>query len=437
MFFEILLILALIVANGLFAMSEAAMISARKARLQQRVNEGDARAQIALELGENPGVFLATSQIGITLIGILAGAFGGATIADALAVPLAKIAFLAPYSQAIAFTLVVLVITALSLIVGELVPKQLALNNPESVASAVAGPMRTLSRLVKPLVRLLNATSAGVLKLAGVQPSSEQAVTEEEIKVMIEQGTQAGTFDETERYLVGRVFRLADLRVEAIMTPRVEVTWFDVDDSQETVRHKINQSGRSRFPVCQGSLDNVLGVVRAKDLLARTLAGQPFDLRASLLNPLFVPGTVSALKMLELFKESTFHLALVIDEYGGLQGVLTIADVVEEIIGGELLSAESEQPRAVQRDDGSWLLDGLMAIDEVKEVLGLRELPGENEGDYQTLGGFIMAQFGRIPEAADHLELAGLRFEVVDMDGHRVDKVLVMPAPPAQITPTD
>lgn len=431
-FFEIAVIVMFILLNGVFAMSEAALISARKARLKQRANEGDSRARAALDFVEKPTAFLATTQIAISLIGILSGAFGGATIATTLANTLSIIKPLAPYSQAIALGLVVLLITYLSLIIGELVPKQVALNNPEGIISVMAGPMRFLSRLAAPLVRLLSLSTALVLRLIGARASDESVVTEEEIKVMIEQGTQAGEFEDTERYLIGRVFRLADLPVEAIMTPRTDVAWLDVSDSPDVIRHKINASGRSRFPVARGDLDNVLGVVRAKDLLARSLTGKPLDLRASMHTPLFVPATVSALRMFHHFKQSSMDMALVIDEFGGMQGVVTMADVLDEIVGGEFLPSEAPQPRVTRREDGTWLIDGLMAVDEVKATLGIRDLPGEASGDYATLGGLIMSAIGRIPEPGDHVDIARMRFEVVDMDGHRVDKVLVTPLPPAE-----
>lgn len=422
---ELLVILVLIVLNGVFAMSEAALISARRARLKQRQNEGEKRAEPALRFLDNPNAFLATSQIAISLIGILSGAFGGATLAAALAPAIAQVAFLRPYADALALLLIVLFITFLSLVIGELVPKQLALNNPEDTILRVAGSMRILSRLATPLVRLLDIATRLVLRLLGARPSHEPIVTEEEIKVMIDQGTRAGEFEEAEQYLVRRVFRLSDVSLEALMTPRRDVVWLDVADSPEEVRRKVNTSGRSRFPVAHGNLENVLGVVQAKDLLARTLAGEPFDLRQAMQPAMFVPGSLSALDMLQRFKAMGVRMALVIDEFGGLQGVITMSDIMDEIIGGEFLTSETPEPHAVQREDGSWLLDGLMSVDEVKEVLNLRELPGEEDGDFSTLGGFMMHQFGRIPSTSDRVDIGSLCFEIVDMDGHRVDKVMV------------
>jgi putative hemolysin len=424
---EILIIVALVVANGIFALSEAALISARKARLQQRANEGDIRAKLALDLIADPSVFLATVQIGITLIGILAGAFGGATLAEPLSQVIATVDFLEPQADALGFAIVVLFTVYLSLIVGELVPKHLALNNPERITLLVARPMHTLSRIASPVVRLLNASTDLVLRLLNVRPSNEPTVTEEEINVMIHEGTQTGQFAVAERDLVSRVFRLDDLHVEAILRPRTEVTWLDIEDSREDIERKIRESGRSRFPVAQGGLDNVLGIVQARDLLTRLLSHEPLDLNACLQPPLFVPGTITVLKLLSSFRESNTQLALVLDEYGGLQGMVTITDVIEEMVGGSLGEGETE-PRAVRRDDGSWLLDGLMPIQEVKDTLSIRDaLPGEDDGDYKTLGGFMMNQIGHIPISSDHIEALGWRFEVIDMDGHRVDKVLVAP----------
>jgi len=420
MIVEFVLILTLIVANGVFSMSEAALISARKARPQQRANEGDSRAKAALTLAGNPNSFLATVQIGITLIGVLTGAFSGVTIATSLA---GALPFFAPYSEAIAFALVVALTTYLSLVIGELVPKQLALNRPETIIMAVAKPMYGLSRLVSPLVGFLNGSTNLTLRLMGVRPSDEPAVTEEEVKVLIEQGTQTGTFEQAERDLLGGVLRLDNLRVGAIMTPRTEVTWLDV------VRQKLAQSGRSRFPVARGSLDNVIGVVRAKDLLSRVLAGEALTLSNVLQPPLFVPDTLTALRMLTVFQQNNTHIALVMDEYGGLRGIVTLTDVLEEIVGGGRLSEEASDPQIVRREDGSLLLDGLLPVEDLIQLLPALHLPDESEREYETLAGFLLSELGQIPATGDKVEVDGLRFEIVDMDGHRIDRVLVVELP--------
>lgn len=425
--FEVLFIVLLIIANGVFAMAEIAVISARKIRLQQRANEGDRKARAVLELAEAPNRFLSTIQIGITLIGILAGAFGGATLARELAAFLARAPLLAPYSDAIGLGIVVLSITYLSLILGELVPKRLALNSPERVASALATPMHLLAVIAFPAVRLLSLSTELVLRLLDVRPAPEPPITEEEIKVLIEQGTQAGIFEEAEQDMVEAVFRLGDRQVGVLMTPRTEIVWLDLDDPPEEIQRRITTTVHARFPVVQGTLDHVLGIVHAKDLLARSLEGEPFDLKACLRQPLYVPESMRALKVLELFKQSGTHMAMVIDEYGGIQGLVTLNDILEAIVGDIPSSDEAAEPPVIQREDGSWLLDGMLPVDEFKELFHLAQLPEEERGGYQTLGGLVMAHLGRIPTSADHFEWGGLRLEVVDMDGHRVDKVLVIP----------
>lgn len=424
--FEILFIILLVIANGVFAMAEMAIVSARKARLQQLANEGNLKARAALELANSPNRFLSTIQIGITLIGILAGAFGGATIAVELEMRLSSIPLFSPYSEAIALAAVVLGITYLSLVIGELVPKRLALHNTERIACAVANPMRVLSGIALPAVHLLSASTDMVLRMLGIKPSAEPPVTEDEIKILIEQGIAAGIFEEAERDMVEHVFHLSDQRVSALMTPRTEIVWLDIEDSSEEIRRKIADSGHSRYPLCQGSLDNILGIVQVKDILGRNLLGKPADLKAALRRPLFVPENTHALKVLELFKQSGIHISLVVDEYDSIQGLITLNDILEEVVGDVPTMEELAEPQAVQREDGSWLLDGMLPVDEFKEIFNIRRLHGEES--YQTLAGFVLMQMGRIPSVGNHFEWGGLRFEVVDMDRNRVDKVLVMPA---------
>jgi putative hemolysin len=426
---EASIILVLILINGLLAMTEIALVSSRKARLQQRVNEGDAKAQAALDLANNPSSFLATIQIGITLVGVLAGAFGGATLARTVNQWLSQIPAIAPFSVTLSFFGVVLLIGYLSLVLGELVPKRLALNNPEKVASAMAGPMRFMTWITRPIVSTLSFTSDLVLKLLGVKVVADAPVTEEEVKVMIEQGTQAGVFEAAEQDMLVGVFRLGDLRVGHFLTPRTEIEWLDIDDTTEEHKHIIIDSGRSRFPVAQGSLDNVMGVVQAKDMLVAFLKGGTVDVRENMREPLFVPENMPALKLLELIGDTRLPMALVIDEFGGLQGLVTVNDILEAIVGDVSVRGEMDEPEIVQREDGSWLFDGMLAIDEISEVLKVEDFPGLKEGHYQTLAGFIITHLGRIPAAADHFEWGNMRFEVVDMDGLRVDKVLVSPLP--------
>ncbi|MCL6751621.1 hemolysin family protein [Nostoc sp. CCCryo 231-06] len=425
--FEILIILVLIIVNGVFSMSEMAIVSARKVRLQQLANQGDVKAKAALKLAESPNHFLSTVQVGISLIGILTGAFGGATIANRLAVYIKLVPLLAPYSEPLSFGIVVLIITYLSLIVGELVPKRLALNNPEKIASIVAIPMQALSAITSPMVYLLSASTDLILRLLGITASTEPQVTEEEIKILIEQGTEAGTFEEAEQDMVERVFRLGDRPVSYLMTPRPDIVWLDLDDSPEENRHKMVDSAYSRYPVCQGGLDNVLGVIPVTDLLARSFRGEPLDLTVGLRQPIFVPESTRGLKVLELFKQTITHMALVVDEYGVIQGLVTLNDIMSEIVGDVPSTDGQDQPQAVQREDGSWLLDGMLPVEEFLELFGMEQWESEERGSYQTLGGFVITHLGRIPAAADHFEWQSMRIEVMDMDGNRVDKVLVIP----------
>ena len=379
---------------------------------------GDERARAAFQLANDPARFLSTVQIGITLVGILAGAFGGATIAEQLGARLDAIPQIAPHGEAIGLGIVVLCITYLSLIVGELVPKRLALNSPERIASAVARPMRALSRVASPVVHVLSVSTAVVLKMLGGKASAEAPITEEEIKILVEQGTKAGVFEKTESELVESVFRLDDQSVNSLMTPRPDIVWLDVDASPDNIRRKVTESHYSRFPVVRGNLDNVLGIVKAKELLGRCLSGQALDLRASMKQPLFVPETRSALQLLELFQRAHTHVALVIDEYGAVEGLVTINDVLEAIVG--------DMPAAGGTESYAWLLDGALPIVEFKEIFSVGSLPREERGSYHTLAGFVIMHLGRVPKTADHFEWHGLRFEIVDMDRHRIDKVLVM-----------
>jgi len=425
---EIFLILVLILANGLLALTETAVISSRRTRLREMADRGDEAAERALALAENPGDFLSTVQIGITLVGILAGAFGGAKLAKGLAPLFAMIPGLAPYSENIAFTVVVILITYFTLILGELTPKRLALNNPEGVARVMAGPMNVLSKIVRPLVRFLTISTAAVMRLLRIQGEQQPAVTEEEIKILVDQGRQAGIFEEAEQEMVLGVFRFGDRRVGTLMTPRPDIVWLDVADPPEVNQRKIVESVHARFPVARDDLDDVLGVVLAKNLLVKSLDGQGFNLEGVLDAPLFVPESTLALRMMERFRDSGQQMALIIDEYGSVQGLVTLHDVLEAIVGDFPPSGSEAEPEIVRRDDGSWLVDGLLPVDEFKEIFRLDRLPNEDRGYYQTVSGFVMETLGRIPKAGDHFDWSGLRIEVIDMDGFRVDKVMVIPA---------
>ncbi len=429
---ELLVILLLILLNGVFSMSEAAVISARKARLQQQAEKGNVGAQTALKLANEPNRFLSTVQVGITLIGVLTGAFGGATIAAQIAVfirptPLGR------YADAIAFGIIVLVTTYLSLILGELVPKRIALQFPERVASTIARPMNLLSKLTSPLISVLSGSTDAVLFLLGIRAPEEPPVTEEEIKTMMQQGIEAGVFEEAEQDMVSGIFRLGDRRAVSLMTPRTSVYWINIRDSEDEIRTKIRESIYSRLPVCDGDTDHIIGVLSAKALLSRVLAGESFDVRSSMEEAQFVPESMPASKVLDIFRASARHLAIVIDEYGGMEGLITMQDLLQEIVG----DVEETAPQAVEREDGSWLIDGLMPVDDFKRMFSLDELPGEHD-QFTTLGGFVMAQIGNIPKASDTFDWTKLHVEVMDMDGNRVDKVLVCEKspepPPAEVT---
>jgi putative hemolysin len=424
---EILIILLLVLANGFFAMSEIAIISARKAHLQQLAKSGDAKARGALDLATSPDRFLPTVQIGITLIGIFAGAFSGATIAEKIGSYLGSFPLLAPYSKTIGVGIVVVSLTYLSLVIGELVPKRLALGNAERIAPRVAPVMRLLSSIASPVVHLLSASTNLVIKILGVKSLPKPAITPEEIRVLIQIGRESGVFEESEQDMIEGVLRLDERPVGGFITPRKQIVWFDLNDSQKDILQKIEKNRYSRYPVMHGGLDTVLGIVRAKDLLAQCLASRPVDLKAVLRPPLFIPETMSSLKALELFKEKATHIALVIDEYGGIQGIVTHNDILEAIVGYIPSAGEPVQPQAIRRDDGSWLVDGLLHIDELKEIFELDKMPEGAYSVFHTVGGLVISQLRTIPSPGQSFQWENLRFEVVDMDGRRVDKMLVTP----------
>jgi putative hemolysin len=424
----LLAIAVLLLLNGVLAMAETALLSVRKTRLQNQHNKGDVRAGIVLNLTENPNQFLSVIQIGITSIDLLIGALTAATLGAWINLQLEKLPSLAPYSEVVSILVGVLPVTYLSLVLGELVPKRLALRDPEGVSAMVARPMLFFSKIFSPFVKLLSMSTEAILKLLGVKANLEPPVTEEELHLLIDQGTQAGVFEEAEQDMVEGIFSLGDSRVYSLMTPRTEMVWLDITDSIEEIREKIAECPYSRFPVRQDSLETILGIVKSRDLLVDSLSGKKINLKALLKPAHFIPETMFASRALELFKEKNTELLLVVDEFGGLQGLLTINDILEEIVG----AMEFEEPQATQRQDGSWLLDGMLEIDELKELFNFTTVPHEDE--YETLSGFIMTSLGRVPQASDNFEWNGFRFEVMDMDGRRVDKVLVttLPKPPVQ-----
>jgi putative hemolysin len=421
---EISIIVLLIILNGLLAMSELALVSSRKARLEQWANEGNVRAAIALKLANSPDSFLPTIQIGITFVGILAGAFGGATVAGPLTGFLAGMPLLAKYSEAIGVTVVVMCITYFSLIVGELVPKRVALNNPERLACIIAPPIKGLSRLAHPLVLLLSGSTNILLRMSRIKPSLEPAVTEEEIKLLIDKGTQAGVFQEFEQDTIERVFRLADRRVSVLMTPRADIISLNLNGSEKEIKGIIAKYKYSFFPVIQDSLDNIVGVIRWKDLLSLTMESKPFNIKDICRKPLFVTEKTPAVKVLELFKTSKMHIAFVVDEYGTIQGLVTLDDILGSVFEDVEDAPEGER-EIVKREDGSWLISGSLPLDEFVDYMETGSLDEKERAGINTVGGFVMAKIGAVPSEGQHFEWRGLRVEVVDMDGRRVDKILV------------
>jgi putative hemolysin len=425
---QLAIVFVLMLLNGLFAMAELALVSARKARLQHAAERGREGARIALELKEDPGRLLSTVQIGITVTAILAGTVGGATLGERLGEYLSDMpGVIGDYAHAISITVVVFAISYLSLIIGELVPKRMALAHPEPIAIALARLMRIVGRVAAPVEWLLSASTNLVLKLLPVSTERQAPITEEELTMMLREGTAAGQFHAGETQIVQMALRLGDRRIGGLMTPRTQVEWLDAAEPQDELRRKILGSPYSRFPVFDGGPQNVLGILHTKDVLAAALAGQPLDIRLAVRRALFLPNTVTALRALEMFKKSGEPMALVVDEYGDFEGLVTLNDIMQALVGDIAGPGEEGDPAIVRRDDGSWLLDGMVSTDEVKDVVGLPQLPGEDEGDFHTLGGFVMSRMHRVPKVGDKFNVDGYRFEVVDMDGRRVDRVLVVP----------
>lgn len=421
---EIIIILILIVLNGVLAMSELAIVSSRRSKLQQMANNGKKHANTVIELIDDPNQFLSTIQIGITLIGILAGAFGGATLAEPLS---QNLTFLGSYASVISVIIVVLIITYLSLVIGELVPKRIALNNPENIAVSLAKYMRILSKICGPLVKILSSSTNFILKIIGSKESKESVVTEDEIKMLIEEGLEDGTIEKEEEDIIKRVFRLDDQKVDMLMTPKNEIIWIDLEESLEESKRKIIESERSIFPVAEGDLDNLLGVVQSKDILSSIFKEENLNIRNYLKKPLIVPENLPSLDILKLFKENLeyVHIAIVVDEYGSVEGLITLNDILEGIVGDIPGIDEMDEPTAIQRTDGSWLIDSGYSVDRFKELFKIEDLY-EDEGNFTTLAGFILSYLNKIPETGETFSWKNFDFEIVDMDGHHIDKVLVL-----------
>lgn len=435
---EICIIVFLLFFNGVLAMTEIALVSARKARLNQWADEGNKAARLALSMANEPNDYLSAIQVGITLVGIFAGAFAGATIAEEFAVQLGKIAGLAPYAEAISIAVVVTSVTFFSLIFGELVPKRIALIEPERIAQFVALPLQFLTVVCKPVVALLTASTNLVLLVAGIRKSDEPSVTEAEIHLMVKQATQAGVFEEQEQEMVARVLELGDRRVTKYMTPRIQVEWIDVNDSREKILEEVRASVHDRLVVAVEALDEVLGIVEVKEILGQALDGKEFDLKELIKDPLYIPESTTILDLVEKFRQSRQHIALVLDEYGGVHGLITPDDVLEAVVG-DLPEAESalDEPQIRMREDGTWLVDAQLSIDEFMRYFSLEDIEGEDEDEFQTLAGFILFKLEHIPEESEHFEYEGLRIEVVDMDRHRIDKVLVSKVQKAESAPAE
>ena len=423
---DLLLLLLLILLNGILAMSEIAVVSSRKSRLQKLADDGSPGAQSALALSNEPSGFLSTVQVGITTVGILSGAIGESALADPLTDWLSGFVVLESYARGLALTLVVVGLTYFSVVVGELVPKRLGLLAPETIAALIATPMNVLARMTRPLVWLLSSSSSLLLQLVGARHRGDPPVTDDEINVLMEQGAEAGVFHESEQVIVSNVLRLDEQRIGAIMTHRNDIYVLDLDEPEDVIRTCLAESPFTRIVVCRDGLDHIVGILRTADLLKLALAGEKLNVERFLRPALYVPEGVSTTHLLESFRKAHQQCALIVDEYGELQGLVTLTDVLTSIVGELPSSDTDEEQDIVERADGSWLVDGGVAIERLKLVLKIEDdLPGEDENAFNTLGGLVMYVLGRIPAVTDQFDAAGYRFEVVDMDKNRVDKMLL------------
>ncbi len=420
--FELLVAALLIALNGVFALSELALVSSRPARLKMLAEAGRRGARTALDLAENPGKFLSTVQIGITLIGVLAGAFSGAALGADLSAYLKETRLPPSLVEPVGYGVVIGMITYLSVVIGELVPKQLALRNPEAIACVVAPTMLGLARLGAPIVFVLDQSSRLIFLILGLNQPSQNSVTEEEIKTMVEEATTAGIIEADEHRMISGVLRLGDRAVRAVMTPRTDVEWIDIADDEQTVRERIVAGGHSRLPVGEGSADNILGIIHLRELLPAYMTGETVDLRRFIRQAPVVPDQIDALEALGVLREAAVPMALVHDEYGHFEGLVTPADILDAIAGAFKSDEGTTDPEAIQREDGSWLLAGWMPVDEMSDQLGIN-LPRTR--DYETVAGLIIDKLHHLPATGEYIDTLGWRFEVVDLDGRRIDKVLV------------
>ncbi|MEO7923011.1 MAG: hemolysin family protein [Chitinophagaceae bacterium] len=418
---EIIILLALIFVNGLFVMSEIALVSARKSRLEHQAEKGDPKAKRALELANSPEKFLSAAQIGITLIAILTGVYSGERFANQLQPSIEKFEALRPYANTIATTIIVIIVTFLSIIFGELIPKQIGLLKAEKIAKLVAGPVNVFATITHPIVWLLNKISLLFFRIFNIKRSKDDAVTEEEIKTLITEGTEAGTIDEAEQEIIERVFHLGDRNITSLMTHRSDIIWFNLDDNEEKIKEKILQEPHSAYPICDGNIDTIKGVVSIKDLYV----SPDHVLFKDIMQPaLFIPENNSPYQVLEKFKESQIHSAFIVDEYGSILGLLTLNDILEAIVGDIPQSDESDY-EIIKRDDGTYLVDGQIPFYNFLTRFEKTEWMNEGQHDFDTLAGFILHELERIPKPGEKMDWKGFRMEVIDMDGHRIDKVLV------------
>lgn len=436
---DILIISFLILMNGVFAMSELALVSAKRMRLERRAEEGSRGARAALRLADDPSHFLSTVQVGITLIGIFNGAFGEASLVSHLTPELENRAIIGPYAREVALGVVVISITIASIIFGELVPKRIAMAFPEAVATLISQPLRLLSVIMAPFVKLLSLATNAIVRVIGIHAAKEEAPTEEDIAGMIKEGADTGVFEKTEYDIVQRALRLDDQHLKSLMTPRVDLVILDLEEDRARNLETIAANPYSRYPVCRGDRSHILGYVMARDLFAQAVrigSVAAIDLDSAVQELLYVPETVSAMALLEMFKKNRAELALIVDEYGDIQGLVTLSDVMSALVGDVTVAGEEHDADAVQRADGSWLLDGGVSLDRFRDLLeSVLDFPGEDEGAYHTLAGFLLYQLGFIPKPSDTVEWEGFRFEVMDMDGNRIDRILVSRYQPVEPEP--
>ena len=421
---EIIIIIVLIILTGYLSMAELAVVSVRRGKMQKYLDEGNEKAQIVLDLLEDPNEFLSTVQIGISLIGVLTGAFGGVTLSE----PLSKLISFVPYNEQISIIIVVIITTYLTLVVGEIVPKVIALNNPEKVSLKVARSMVILSKISKPISYILAKSSRFLLWVLRIENRNDNIVTEEEIELMIKEGIENGTIEQEEEDIIKRVFKLDDQKVESIMTPRNEIIWIDLEDTREINKVKIMESKRSIFPIAYGELDDFMGVVQAKDILSLMFSDVDFDINEIIKEPLVVSENLETLELLKEFKENQeyVHMSLVVDEFGSVEGLITLNDLLEGIVGDIPGIDENDEPRATERKDGTWLIDGRFGIDNFKELFDIDEsFPDEEEDGFTTIAGFILSISGTLPDVNDKYQWKRFCFEIVDLDGHQIDKILV------------